>query len=190
MSQRFTWSQISITENAFRAIASDIRVFTPFVDIVRAFGRKVEDGQRARHTVHSHIPRKNGRTSNASCFGNITSHHIVIKQRTEVPSEFCYILHYMELNGRRKGHPWSLRQTAVYQRLDLSEERSIWILLQHSPYIHRCLTSYLENEDRSSVACKDAALHLHFVFLFAGTRNWHAYIQHVESLLRRYVSNA
>jgi hypothetical protein len=94
----------------------------------------------------------------------------------------------MELNGRQKGNPWSLRQTGVYQQLDLSQQRSAWILLQPSRYIHNHFASFPGSEDINSTARRDTALHLHFVFLFTGIKNWHAYIQHVESRLRIYVS--
>jgi hypothetical protein len=133
------------------------------VDIVRAFGRKIGDDQRARHTFHS---------------ANLGT-------RIEV----CYNIRYIEPNGRQKGNPWSLRQTGVYQRLDVSEQRSTWVVLQPSKHARANLIPYLEGKDAGNIRCKVTALHVHFVFLYSGIRNWHAYVEYAEAQLRRYVSN-
>ncbi|RFN47765.1 hypothetical protein FIE12Z_7961 [Fusarium flagelliforme] len=50
----FSWGQLGITENAFRRLLADHRVFTPLLDIVYGFGAKTNDHQRFRDFVHLH----------------------------------------------------------------------------------------------------------------------------------------
>jgi len=98
-------------------------------------------------------------------------------------------MRYVELNGRQKGHPWSLRQTGVYHKTQLSGQQSTWVVLQPSKHARTSLIPSLEKNDAGNITCKAPNLHVHFVFLYSGIKNWHAYVEYMEAQLRRYVSN-
>ncbi|KAH7117526.1 hypothetical protein EDB81DRAFT_818724 [Dactylonectria macrodidyma] len=148
----FSWSHLSITEPAFRKLLAGLKIFTPFLRVVHAFGKKTNDKQRARDSAY---------------------------HRVQTPSayEFCYNIRYFELNGRGRGNPWSLRQTGVYQRC-LSNQQSAWLLLTYSSYIVDRLSAALGEESSSTCEpCEASSLLLHFFILSAATRSWGQYIE-------------
>lgn len=51
----FSWSQLSITEAAFRRMLFDLRVFTPFMHIVHAFGARTNDKELVNDLVYHHM---------------------------------------------------------------------------------------------------------------------------------------
>jgi hypothetical protein len=53
MSQPFSWGQFSATEEAFRRIMTGLKVFTPFLDVAYAFGKRTDDEEHASQTVFS-----------------------------------------------------------------------------------------------------------------------------------------
>lgn len=101
-----------------------------------------------------------------------------INKLTLVISELCYLLRYPARHGRKSGYPFSLRQTAVYQRFDDVRKTSKWIFVQapddfsnelrnslssgnqeRSPRdIHRCAFALAEQEWRDYICYLDAEL--------------------------------
>jgi hypothetical protein len=51
----FSWSQLSITETAFRSVLASLRAFTPFLRVVHTFGTKTNDKQRARDVAYHRV---------------------------------------------------------------------------------------------------------------------------------------
>lgn len=102
--------------------------------------------------------------------------------------EFCYNLRYMEENGRKKGDPWSLRQTAVYHQIDLKNGRSCWILLQASNDIRVRLDRGLYGKVQGSNNVGVDPVLLHVGFVSAMACNWSKYIEHLHMELADLVS--
>ncbi|CZR68798.1 uncharacterized protein PAC_18698 [Phialocephala subalpina] len=151
----FSWSQLSITELAFRNILAGLRVFTPFLHVVHSFGSKTNDRQRAR---------------------NLAYHRVYPSSSYE----FCYSIRYFELNGRGRGNPWSLRQTGVYQKC-LANKQSAWLLLNFSSYVNDRMSAAL-GEKSTSIhgSCGAKPLLPHFFLISAATRNWDPYIENLR----------
>jgi hypothetical protein len=78
----------------------------------------------------------------------------------------------VEKNGRNWGSPWSLRQTAVYQRFDIKSKKSAWILMQPSTHIRDWLENNLSGIDKLD----ESFMLLHLLFLSSMEENWTDYL--------------
>ncbi|KAK4210548.1 hypothetical protein QBC37DRAFT_428626 [Rhypophila decipiens] len=150
----FSWSQLCITELAFRNLLASLRVFTSFLPVVHAFGTKTSDKQRVRDLAFYRV---------------LSSGY-----------EFCYNIRYFELNERGRGNPWSLRQTGVYQKC-LSNKQSAWLLLNSSNYIGDRISAAFGNQNRLiDESCKASQLSPHLFIFSAATRNWDLYVENLR----------
>ncbi|KAK0735968.1 hypothetical protein B0T21DRAFT_439842 [Apiosordaria backusii] len=150
----FSWSQLCITELAFRTLLASLRVFTPFLPVVHTFGTKTNDKQRVRDLAFYRV---------------LSSAY-----------EFCYNIRYFELNGRGRGNPWSLRQTGVYQKC-LANKQSTWLLLNSSNYITDRISAAFGGQNRSiHESCKASQLLPHLFIFSAATRNWDQYTENLR----------
>ncbi|KAK3356291.1 hypothetical protein B0T25DRAFT_536434 [Lasiosphaeria hispida] len=150
----FSWSQLCITELAFRTLLASLRVFTPFLPVVHTFGAKTNDKQRVRDLAFYRV---------------LSSAY-----------EFCYNIRYFELNGRGRGNPWSLRQTGVYQKC-LDNKQSTWLLLNSSNYITDRISAAFRGQNRSiHESCKASQLLPHLFIFSAATRNWDLYTENLR----------
>jgi hypothetical protein len=115
----------------------------------------------------------------------IVSIHLVVTRECALKSlaEFCYNLRYVEKNDRNRGNQWSLRQTGVYQRVDLKCHRSTWILLQPSNYVRKRLEENLKHQKKGSCSFEENPMILHTLFLSAAESNWREYIADLQSQL-------
>jgi hypothetical protein len=89
----------------------------------------------------------------------------------------------VDLNGRDRGDPWSLRQCGVYQQICLKTRRSTWILLQ----VSRRMRAKLDQALRSR-AYKNDKLGIdpvvpHIIFISAMAANWQEYLEYLHSQL-------
>ncbi len=99
--------------------------------------------------------------------------------------EMTYTFRYVINNGRAEGSQWSIRQTAIYQKMDVRTGCSTWILIQPNDAVLRqfknvCLQS------------SDVAFHLmapHLVFLGSAQVHWKAYIGQLRLALQLLVSH-
>ncbi|KIN02911.1 hypothetical protein OIDMADRAFT_52734 [Oidiodendron maius Zn] len=161
----FSWSHLSVTEPAFRKILASLQVFTPFLRVVHAFGKKTNDKQRVRDLAYYHV-------------------------QPSLAYEFCYNIRYFELNGRGRGNPWSLRQTGVYQRF-LSNKRSAWLLLNSSSYIGGRVSAALEEASNLVYgSCEVSVLLPHLFIVSAATRNWGPYIENLRQKVMTFEEKA
>ena len=108
----------------------------------------------------------------------ITKHSRIYN--TKDSPEVRYNIRYMERNERKRGSPWSLRQTGVYQRYDTLTERSAWILLQRSDYMRRRLSEPLRHDSDFVTGIPLNPFYLHRIFLYALERNWTDWIEEVQ----------
>jgi hypothetical protein len=119
----------------------------------------------------------------------IVSIHLDVTQECVLKSlaEFCYNLRYVEKNDRNRGNQWSLRQTGIYQRVDLKCHRSTWILLQPSNYARKRLEENLKHQKKGSCSFEENPMLLHILFLSAAESNWREYIADLQSQLDELV---
>jgi len=95
-------------------------------------------------------------------------------------AEFCYNLQYVDLNGRNRGDPWSLRQCGVYQQICLKTCRSRWVLLQVSDKMRAQLDQALQNRSQKNVELGINPMVPHVIFISAMAVNWQEYLEHLQ----------
>jgi len=99
------------------------------------------------------------------------------------PKELCYNFRYVAANGRSTGFPWSIRQTTVYQRLDMSTGCSNWILIQPE----RTVKKRFQEVSRSCSGVLSKQMDPHLVFLFAALSDWKPFIGYLRTILQGLV---
>ncbi|RDW60750.1 hypothetical protein BP6252_12133 [Coleophoma cylindrospora] len=169
--QVFSWGQLQITQAGAFKLFKFFHVFLPFINIVREFCSKTYDGY------------PHGRGFYAAIYPpspNATHHQY----------ELCYILQYVERNGRNHGDPWSLRQSGVYQQSRGNQQASVWIILQLSRHARQCLEDYMRNTDLSNRDYDDDPMHIHLHILLATSGNWCDYVPGFEKVIRELEEKA
>lgn len=98
-------------------------------------------------------------------------------------------MQYMEKNNRRKGDPWSLRQSGVYQQISVSSRRSTWIILQPSKGVRAQLEQALESSLEQGQEGNESAIYFHVIFLSSMAGNWQEYLEYLHSQITVFVSS-
>ncbi len=107
---------------------------------------------------------------NADCFGFNT--------------EIAYTYRYVINNGRTEGSPWSVRQTAVYQKTNLKTGCSVWILIQPNEAVFEHFKALC----LQSVDGAQQSMAPHLAFLSSARLYWKAYIGQLRLSLQELVS--
>ena len=84
----------------------------------------------------------------------------------------AYGLRFVELNQRSEKHPWSLRQSAVYQKYYL-DGNSTRILINPSIAAFRGLQSYYQSNPNIQ---QTDPLEVHALLIDSSLSNWRAYM--------------
>ncbi|KAK3368037.1 hypothetical protein B0H63DRAFT_89153 [Podospora didyma] len=91
----------------------------------------------------------------------------------------------MTPNGRTTGSAWSLRQTAVYQQVDLHKQTNTWILIQPEPETFKQFLAAAARRGgvAEGLACPKC-MEPNLLLLSAGRTKWKEYTAHLRHLLR------
>ncbi|KAF8251002.1 hypothetical protein K440DRAFT_638836 [Wilcoxina mikolae CBS 423.85] len=153
----------------FKRLLAWHNVFPPFLDYVHGFGFKLreEDENFGGYDRQFYFRQGN-------------------EFKEAMDYEFCYCLRYVAKHDREQQNPWSLRQTAVYQRYDSTSQSSKWILIQPSESLRVELAEYLESEVimTGSAIIADCNAHTVHVMIFSSTeRGWREYMNYLQAEL-------
>jgi hypothetical protein len=106
-------------------------------------------------------------------------------------SECAYGFRYVELNHRTLApkenpdyDPWSVRQSAIYQRYDSQYKRIMFILFAPSETARKNLEDAVR---RAGSRRKLNAFDLHRILLSTLHENWRLYVRSLESLMTQQV---
>ncbi|PMD15567.1 hypothetical protein NA56DRAFT_709698 [Hyaloscypha hepaticicola] len=157
ITQLFSWGRLQITQEAFQQILTSQHVFRPFSKILHEFGAKTRDG----------LPKSEG----------IFIQCLEVDKSWEAGVEHGNCIY--EENGRGHGNPWSMRQTGVYQRLDMRGFKSCWLIIESSPGHRERLRGLLERELCGSGTGYDSFI-IHALMLHATVDNWARYIDYLH----------
>ncbi|OCK78099.1 hypothetical protein K432DRAFT_406761 [Lepidopterella palustris CBS 459.81] len=107
--QKNSWRPLGITGLMLRKVFDTHDIMPEFLEIVLSFGRK-------------------------TCAIEEAFSGSVFRRRRGNVTEIAYIFKYPERKEKTDGgDPWSIRQTGVYHRHDMTKNHSIWILLHPVP---------------------------------------------------------
>jgi len=93
----------------------------------------------------------------------------------------------VERNGRPRGDPWSLRQTGIYHRTGLQDDRSCYILLQPTECTRRKLDAALRSPDDYAAGIVQTLVRTHGAILLSMAENWPDYIRDLSAQLDELV---
>lgn len=93
----------------------------------------------------------------------------------------CYNIQYFCRFDRPSNNPWRLRQTCVYQQVDLRSLSSFWILIQPPKVVLDALHGALEIRCQQTHVSRDHPLTLHIVLLEILLSDWEDYIQDLRT---------
>ncbi len=106
--------------------------------------------------------------------------------------EITYNLYHVEQHGRSNlKDPWSIRQTAVYQKFSFNDERSTWTMVQLAKPIRNIIEKVIAGaKPRSSTTRGHWLLPIliHTMILTMSQREWKTYIHYLAKRLASLVS--
>lgn len=99
----------------------------------------------------------------------------------------------MEKHGRPGlEDPWSVRQTAVYQRINVDEQSSIWLFVQVAKPIRNAIDAVMSGENGRNTVTGTARLHpsaLHVYIITSNQHNWKDYVRYLDQIVNDFVSS-
>jgi Mg2+ and Co2+ transporter CorA len=155
--QKHTWDNLSITRDLLLSLLTLNDVFLPFLDCVHAFGFRMNDDDEVWEGYQK------------SCTWDSFEKH----QRL-IACELSYTYSYVTTNGRSEGPTWSLRQTAVYHKMNVQTGCSIWILIQPSQ------PSWMRFKKLVPLTGTSGAMDAHLIFLNEATVGWKGFLGHLR----------
>lgn len=102
--------------------------------------------------------------------------------------EFCFNVRYIVRHGRCASTPWSLRQTAVYQKLNFQDYKSIWMILQPPTNTYGRVMATLEKHQNEQCEISTNPMQFHLFFLLGTIANWKEYLSDLNDELMELVS--
>jgi len=107
----------------------------------------------------------------------------VTSDRPGKNTEIAYTYRYVINNGRIEGPRWSVRQTAVYQKMNMETGCSTWILIQPNDFaLNQFKAMSLLSPDDS-----EQPMAPHLAFLSAAQMDWKMYIGQLRLSLQKLV---
>jgi hypothetical protein len=99
--------------------------------------------------------------------------------------EICYNIRFVELNGRNRGDPWSLRRAGVYHQIRSENGQSRWIFLNLPQKLRDWMQNILDDFKR----CEYVQRHfrIHMTVLCFTAQGWPGYVQDLSDRLDELV---
>lgn len=106
--------------------------------------------------------------------------------------EITYNFYHVEQHGRSNlRDPWSIRQTAVYQKFSFKNENSTWIIVQLAKPIRNNIEKVIAGDGPPSSTTRGhwlLPIVIHTMIMTMSQRNWKTYIQYLAKRLATLVS--
>lgn len=164
ISQVNSWAELRINEELFRTVMQECNVFPKFLDFVLSFGAKSGETEVGPPPMRYRPVWVSG--------GAQVAGEQEAKLAQPERLELAYGLRFVELNGRSKSLPWSLRQTAIYHqcRRDGSDT---WIFMGEFRAAKKRMERYFHHS--TDKHCIDP-VELHVILLDTSLSNWRSYM--------------
>ncbi|KAI1807216.1 hypothetical protein F4811DRAFT_559992 [Daldinia bambusicola] len=155
------------------------QVMPSFLDFILTFCT------RERPVTHAIFRHENYLEKNSKRFS------IPLLKRSGIQIQHAFNLLSVErADDIMEKNQWPLRQVAAYYSFDVTNGRSLWIVLKGNPLIARRIVSAMEHQRRlRATAITDAetsfiaALEVHMIMIDWCSENWTEYIEHLEELV-------
>jgi hypothetical protein len=97
------------------------------------------------------------------------------------------MIRFFERNYLSEVNPWSLRQTAIYQRLHVPSADASWILVRLSPNFKTLLKEKLKALHPNASPASHRHITIHVLALYYTLRNWRDFLMDHTSKLSEMV---
>lgn len=98
--------------------------------------------------------------------------------------ECAYSLRYIEENGRPGERPWSLRQFAAYNRVDIGQDCSSWIFVSPPTDV---VADFNEAAALDNLTALDASVGLHMRLFTTALSYWRSYVSYLTIEVDKHV---
>ncbi|PVI08330.1 hypothetical protein DM02DRAFT_722620 [Periconia macrospinosa] len=159
--QDYSWGRFNISAEMFNTLASSISMFPPFMDFLSTFGFKLRAEDENFQCYHKCITRESSICDTV---------------------EFMYNIRYPAKHGRNIQDPWSIRNTAVYQKYNCEQRSCIWVMLQPSEVDYQLISRWNEHSQDSYYQGKISST-IRLSLLWNAAHNWRPYMNYLESEL-------
>ncbi|KAK4224632.1 hypothetical protein QBC38DRAFT_458077 [Podospora fimiseda] len=161
--QNHSWDKLLITREILVKILRAQKVFLPFLDCVHSFGFRLDEDTEVWEGLHRRYTPPG-----------------LDSLEPDGEYEICYTYRYVTCNGRSEGPTWSVRQTAVYEKRNLGNGCSTWILIQPSdPVWKRFKTANFSDPGQGQ---QEPSL-THCMFLASAVEGWKGYVSQLRQEL-------
>ena len=167
----------------FSLIASFVDIFPEFMCFLQAFGFKLEAEDENFGGCQKRVLKPDCNTPGMD-FGTILwasycwSTRDILTSTNDI-EEIMYNLRYVDKHNRELNNPWSLRQTAVYQKYTSETRASTWILLQPSEQAYKSLRNNMATT--GNLVYDISIFWLHNIIFRSTEKNWRHYINYLQS---------
>lgn len=155
-----------MTKQTFKHLIAQFAPCQYFVDLIRAFGARLDDDQRVVHGYRW-------------WFGP-----------NHPNEEFGYNMRFFERNNHPSGCPWSLRQTGIYQKLNISTQQSTWMILQPSAKLSAMIERYLQTPFKTRTNSLTRTTHMHMAIISCLIQTWLGYTDYLYCQLEELSEKA
>lgn len=187
--QTKSWSPLQVSLDMYHMLCERLEVLPQFLDVLSGFGVKTSEVDEESPVS---FQRFHCLQDDATKLQRCGECRTKFKVPCWISEEITYNFYHVEQHGRSNlKDPWSIRQTAVYQRFSFSDERSTWIIIQLAKPIRTIIEKVIAGErPRSSTNCGHwlQPIVIHSMILTISQRRWKYYIRYLAERLSSLVS--
>ena len=158
--QKHSYARLNVTASMFESLCSHAKIFPQFKDML------IYMGERNRE-IEVAPPRPRWR---------------YLRSETQQGYEVTYGLRWIEANDRSE--KWSLRQSMIYNRLNIRTGTSSWILAGHATFATEDLHNFIESGAYRNL---DAQPRLHLAFIESSILCWRPYLVFLTEEIGKHV---
>jgi hypothetical protein len=167
--QEHSYSRVSITQDMFESICNHFDVFDALKDTMMYMGFREQEAEIAPLRLRWQSLKKDNDDDDADALG----------------WECSYCLRYIEENHRPGERPWSLRQFAVYNKVERAAEEVTWIFVSLP---NDLVGDFKDFANEPRVAASSASIVLHMWLTATAQVYWRPYIVYLTRKVDTHVS--
>jgi hypothetical protein len=99
----------------------------------------------------------------------------------KLTQDLCYNIRHFERHGRELEDPWSCRQSAIHQKLNIDTRQSSWLVIMPPVSFTSGLKGCKTNDTSHPMS-------LHIRYLATGLACWREYLNYISERLKALVS--
>ena len=173
---------MKVLPEMFKFICTSIEIHPQFLNLVFRFGRRNSSADDNLIAFYKSLSFKVYSDAHPTSYGESWSEIRRHFSVTDLNGEVSYNLQFFEPHGRQLADPWSCRQSAIYQKFLLSENRSAWVVIYQPLLFHDSLQD-------AQIGALTHPMSLHLRYIRSATHYWRDYLKYRSSELLSFVGD-